>query len=176
MPRPKFRAVSPDEVKITRDGDTAVFTYADEETLGGGMHLKIGEKICKMSDADLLKMHNEMAENMVAARMQYDHVSIEVPHGKPQIEFDKQCDQWSMKGDVLRCFISSNSDTDDGRMEPEIEIDGKKLSWKEFGRMLMTFEGWGMRLAIMPDDEMHEAPEIVIVDSRQKYMEENPRD
>ena len=61
-------------------------------------------------------------------------------------------------------------------MEPAIEVDGKIISWKEFGRMLMTFEGWGMRLAIVPDDEMHVQPEIVMADSREAYMKENPRD
>lgn len=65
MPRPKIRPVSPDEVKIAREGDTAVFIYADEATMGGGMHLKIGEKIHGMTDGDLLKMHNDMAEGMM---------------------------------------------------------------------------------------------------------------
>jgi len=176
MPRPKIRPVSPDEVKITRNGDTAIFTYADEKNMGGGMNLQIGDKIHGMTDADLLKMHNEIADDMIAARMNHEHVAIEVPIGKPQIKFDKRCNHWLMKGDVLRCFIGSSSDTDDGLMEPEIEVDDQKLSWKEFGRLLVSHEGWGMRLAIVCDDEMHEEPVIVKADSRAQYMEEHPNE
>ena len=176
MPRPKIRLVSPDEVKISREGDTAVFTYADEKNMGSGMHLKIGEKIHKMTDSDLLERHNEIAASMLTSRIDYDHVAVEIPVGKPQIEFDKCFNQWSMKGDVIRGYIGCNSDTEDGAMEPAIEVDGKIVSWKEFGKMLMTFEGWGMRLAIMPDDEMHVEPKIVIADSREEYMKEQSRD
>ena len=172
MPRPKIRPVSPDEVKITREGDTAVFTYADETTMGGGMHVKMGEKLHKMTDADLLKMHNEMAENILAARHEYDHVAVEVPPGLPQVEYDAQCETWSPKGDVLRCCIGYDPDHYN---EPMVEIDDKKLTWKEFGKMLMTHEGWGMRLVLMPDDEMHKEPDFVKAESREKYMEENPQ-
>jgi hypothetical protein len=35
----------------------------------------------------------------------------------------------------------------DGRV-PRLVIDGQEVSWHEFGRMLMTFEGWQFRLAI----------------------------
>ncbi len=173
MPRPIFRSVSPDEVKISREGDTAVFTYADQKTMGCGMNLKIGDKIHGMTDADLLQMHNEMAERVLAARETFDSVCVEVPPGLPQVEYRKNTRTWSPKGDVLRCFIDNDPDNYE---EPMIEIDDKKLTWKEFGRMLMSYEGWGMRLAIMPDDEMHEEPVIVKSESRAKYMEENPND
>jgi hypothetical protein len=161
MPRPKIRPVSPDEVKITRKGDTAVFTYADE-TLGGGMELKIGPQISKMTDAELLEEHNEVALSMEELRNQYEHVAIEIPVGKPQIEFSKRCQQWTMRGDVLRAYISDQVDKQTGFCEPIIEIDDQKLSWDEFGRMLTTYAGWGMRLTIVPDDETHLTPEVVI--------------
>ncbi len=83
-----------------------------------------------------------------------------------QIEYNKRFGQWSMRGDVLRCFIGDTSDTEDGTIEPEIEIDDKKLSWQEFGRMLTTFAGWGMRVVIVPDDELHEIPDIRVMESR----------
>jgi len=28
--------------------------------------------------------------------------------------------------------------------------------------MISTFGGWGMRVAFVPDDELHEEPEIVV--------------
>ena len=38
-------------------------------------------------------------------------------------------------------------ETQDGRM-PLLVIDGREVSWEEFGRMLMTFEGWQFRMQI----------------------------
>lgn len=40
----------------------------------------------------------------------------------------------------------------DGRV-PLLVIDGQEVSWHEFGRMLMTFEGWQFRLAIRDRSE-----------------------
>jgi hypothetical protein len=37
--------------------------------------------------------------------------------------------------------------SEDGRV-PLLVIDGQEVSWRELGRMLMTFEGWQFRLAI----------------------------
>lgn len=38
---------------------------------------------------------------------------------------------------------------------PVLVIDGRELSWNEFGRMLMTFEGWRFKLTIdEPGDEI----------------------
>jgi hypothetical protein len=31
---------------------------------------------------------------------------------------------------------------------PLLVIDGREVSWEEFGRMLMTFEGWQFRMEI----------------------------
>ena len=38
-------------------------------------------------------------------------------------------------------------ETQDERM-PLLVIDGREVSWEEFGRMLMTFEGWQFRMEI----------------------------
>lgn len=38
-------------------------------------------------------------------------------------------------------------ETQDGRV-PLLVIDGRDVSWEEFGRMLMTFEGWQFRMEI----------------------------
>ncbi len=40
----------------------------------------------------------------------------------------------------------------DGRV-PLLVIDGREVSWDEFGRMLMSFEGWQFRLAIRDRSE-----------------------
>ena len=41
---------------------------------------------------------------------------------------------------------SSCSDYDS---EPVIVVDGREISWKDFGRMLMSFEGWQIKLEIV---------------------------
>jgi hypothetical protein len=42
--------------------------------------------------------------------------------------------------------------SEDGRI-PLLVIDGRKVSWDELGRMLMSFEGWQFRLAICDRSE-----------------------
>jgi len=37
---------------------------------------------------------------------------------------------------------------------PVVVIDGREFTWEEFGRMLLSFEGWQFRLEILdPTDE-----------------------
>jgi hypothetical protein len=36
---------------------------------------------------------------------------------------------------------------------PVLAIDGREVSWQEFGRMLMTFEGWQFKLEIHDQSE-----------------------
>jgi hypothetical protein len=172
MPRPKFRVVSMDEVKICREADHAIFSYADETM--GGWNIKIGPKVQSMNDQELLEYHNNLALDMEAHRRDYKHVAVEIPIGKPQIEFNKRCQQWNMRGDVLRCYIEDTR-ADDGGFEPVVEVDDKKLSWKEFGKLLTTHAGWGMRLIIVPDDELHEVPNIQMMESRNEKFKEVER-
>lgn len=40
----------------------------------------------------------------------------------------------------------------DGEM-PELFIDGERITWAEFGKMLMTFEGWNFKLDIFDRTE-----------------------
>ena len=44
-------------------------------------------------------------------------------------------------------------DPDDDRRVPLLVIDGRQISWDEFGRMLMTFEGWQFKLNIVDPGE-----------------------
>jgi hypothetical protein len=43
-------------------------------------------------------------------------------------------------------------ESEDGRV-PLLVIDGQEVSWDEFGRMLMSFEGWQFRVAIRDRSE-----------------------
>ena len=38
------------------------------------------------------------------------------------------------------------------------------LSLQDFGRLLRTFAGWGMRLSFVPEDRTVEQPEIVLAE------------
>lgn len=44
--------------------------------------------------------------------------------------------------------------------EAVICIDDHELSLEQFGRLLVTHAGWGMRIVFVPDDRTDEEPEI----------------
>lgn len=47
---------------------------------------------------------------------------------------------------VVRARISCDVDEPEGT--PRVIIDGQDISWADFGRMLMTYEGWQFKLEI----------------------------
>ena len=51
---------SPDEVRITREGDTAVIEYADASIRG--VHLRLGPALAAMTAAEVLERFNTMLE------------------------------------------------------------------------------------------------------------------
>ena len=54
--------------------------------------------------------------------------------------------------DKTACGRIEWDDSEDGRV-PLLVIDGQEVSWEEFGRMLMSFEGWQFRLEIRDRSE-----------------------
>jgi hypothetical protein len=147
---------SMDEVRITREGEYAVIEFADSKI--PTTHLKVGRQLAPMTDQQVLDLFNDCIRAQEQAAAEYEHVAVEVPPGKSQIEyFEKGC-QWTPRGDVLRCVIDDGGP--DG--EPVIHIDDHELSWDEFGRLLTTYAGWGMRIVFVPDDEVHEEPQIEV--------------
>jgi hypothetical protein len=156
MPRiKKPQHASLDEVRIEREGEYAVITFADETI--GGMHLRLGKEVQRMADIEILERFNEVVAAMEASVNSWDRTVVEIPAGKPQIEFAPESEQWCPVGDVLRCVID---ESDDG--QPTIWIDEKELSWAEFGRMLMVHNGWGMRIAFVPEEMVHEHPIVKV--------------
>lgn len=144
-----------DQVRITRQGPTAIIEFADETI--GGVNLAIGEKIHGMSDQDILELHNDIISVQEQSLRDWDNTVIEIPPGKPQIKFSRDSGQWVPQGEVLRCIIHDNE-----HREPIFEIDGKELSLSEFGRMLVVYAGWGMRIAFVPEELVHEQPKIKV--------------
>lgn len=152
MTRWRMRVVKMEEVKIERVGDCVIYTYVDPQM--GSMSITLGPRVKDMSDQELLDLHNEHVRERITLASQYKHEAVEFV-GQPQIEYSAQCSQWVPRGDVIRCGISS-----DGSDKPVIEIDEQNLSLEEFGTMLLTHEGWGMRLIFVPEDELHKTPQI----------------
>ena len=150
-----------DQVRITRESETAVIEYAEPGVWT--THLKIGPQVRKMTDQEILDLFNEGIEASERLRDEYEHVAIEIPPGKPQIEYFDKGYQWTPRGDVLRCVVSDGGPDN----EPVIHIDDHELSWQEFGRLLTTYAGWGMRIIFVPDDETDLEPRIEVREPRE---------
>lgn len=143
---------SPDEVRIERSGDTAIIHFADARY--GAVQFTLGDAADDMSDADVLELHNDITERKMAARAAWHYVATEIPPGRPQLERARH-GGWEMRGEVVRALIEGHEDG-----EPRLNIDGRIFTLAEIGGLLSRFEGWGLRLTVVPDDEMHEPPEV----------------
>lgn len=144
-----------DEVTITREGDWAVIRYKEEGILT--THLKIGPEIAEMSDEAILELFNDTLRAQAKRAAEYKHVAVEVPLGSPQIKYFSRSDQWCPRGAVLRCLVE-----DDENGQLVVGIDDHELSLEEFGRMLTTYAGWGMRIEFVPEDQLHRRPALEV--------------
>ncbi len=146
-----------DQVRITREGNDAIIDYADSGI--AGTRFTIGPDIATMTDREIIDVFNGILaaqERLLAA---WDKTVIEEPLGEKQIDYHENSDQWVPRGDVLRCIID-----DGGGPEGEvtIHIDDKELSLAEFGRMVTVHAGWGMRIALVPEEFISENPKVEI--------------
>ena len=149
------RRASVDEVKIVREGGTAVIEHADPAV--SVAHVNVGPELQSMSDADVVDLFNAMMEAQEKLAAGFDSTVIEIPPGKPQVRFVENSGQWVPRGGVLRCHIE---DDEDG--EAVICIDDRAFDLAGFGALLCQFAGWGMRIAFVPEDEVTERPEIEV--------------
>ena len=160
MRKKKPRRASPDEVKISRSGEEAIIAFADATI--STSHLRIGPNVHEMSDQAILDIFNDVMaaqDQLVAA---WENIVIEIPPGQSQIKYSDLSDQWVPRGDLLRCHI------DDGGPDGEVtvQIDERELSLQEFGWLLRTHAGWGMRLAFVPNEMVEEEPEVQVREPR----------
>jgi hypothetical protein len=151
-----------DQVRISRQGEYGIIEYIEPDVFT--TNLKIGSQVSWMSDQEILDKHNHVLQVQQQLAAEYEHIAFEIPEGLPQIEFSETCQQWTPRGDVLRCEISDGGPNN----EAVIYIDDQELSLPEFGRMLTTYAGWGMRIVFVPDDRVDEEPEIMILDPDMK--------
>ena len=148
------RQASLDEVKISRDGNHAIIQFDDPNI--STTHLEIGPNVDRMSDQEILELFNEVMASRDQMIADYDNFVIEIPPGSPQIAYHELSDQWVPRGGLLRCQI------EDGGVDGETTflVDDQELTLQQFGKMLRTYSGWGMRIAFVPDDLIHEQPRV----------------
>jgi len=146
-----------DAVRIERQGDEAILTPRDPDI--GVTHLQLGPQMAWMSDEEILACFNATIaeEERLAAERPY--VAIEVPQGRPQIRYFRDGDQWVPRGGFVRCVVE---DDEDG--QAVILVDDRELSLEEFGRLLTTYAGWGMRIEFTPEDETGRRPRLEVRD------------
>ena len=147
-----------EQVVINREGEDAVIVYVDSTF--ATTHLHIGPQVQQMADKEILDLHNDVIRAQQRLKDENLYTAIEIPVGHPQIKYFEQGDQLVPRGHVLRCII------DDGGPNSEITvwIDDRELSLEEFGRLLSTYAGWGMRITFVPDEDILEHPPIEIRD------------
>ena len=145
-----------DQVRITPEGNDAMIDHADENV--SGARIVIGPSIASMSDADIVEMYNEIIDAQWGLLQQWDKTVVEEPPGEKQIDYHENSDQWVPRGDVLRCIIDDAGPNG----EVTIHIDDQELSLAEFGRLLSVHAGWGMRIALVPEEFVAENPTVKI--------------
>ena len=152
---------SMEEVRITREGDAAVIEYADESVATTNFGLGAA-KLATMTDEDVLEAWNDCLRNMEAHRRSIEYVATEIPIGKPQVKFFARGDQWVPRGGVLRCQILSDGGIEPSLDEPFVAIDDRDFTLAEFMKMMGTHGGGGMRIAFVPNDELHVRPKLKV--------------
>lgn len=154
-----------DQVRVTRDGE-----YADIEYLEPGVATThFGRFPPGTTAEEIFERFNDGLLAMRELRLENPYFAMETPAGEPQIRFDPRSGQWLLSGDVLRGVISGSDDN----TEPVIEVDEHDLSLREFGSLLSVFGGWGLRLVIVPDDELTRQPDIHVGGESWGYREES---
>lgn len=144
-----------DQVTIRRENETAEITPKDPRI--ATVHLRIGPVVQQMSDQQIIDLHNATIRAQQQLAASYHHVAVEVPPGQPQIRHHETADQWVPRGAVLRCLIDDDPDG-----QATVTIDDRELSMAEFGGLLSTYAGWGMRIVFVPSEDIDKRPEVVV--------------
>ena len=162
----KPKIATPENVTISREGESAFVQFTDSKS--APIELKIGEAINLMDDLEVLELHNDVVRAQLKASAIWR--PTEIAEGFPQIKFDRDMGQWSAESHVLRCLIKSGAD----HTEPTIRIDNTELSLKEFGVLISHFDGWGMRVAFMPEEKLNSPPAPVKRKAAKKISKRKP--
>lgn len=156
-PKKPYRA-SLDQVRITRGPHGPEIDYAEENVSGVNLVMTAAEQAA-LTDEQILEIHNRCIDAQEASRASAEWTAIEVPPGVPQVNRDRRTGHILPRGDVLRCHIT---DCGPGEDPVAIYIDDREYTLREFGQMLQTYAGWGMRVVFVPEDSVHEEPIIEV--------------
>ena len=161
MPRKKKpRIARLDQVRISREGEDAIIEFLEPAV--ATTHLRIGPQVQDMTDEEILLVFNQTIAAGIRNRDELgEYVAVEIPVGSPQVQHHPEyANEWVPRGGVLRC-LTEDGGGEDGDL-PVIHVDDREFTWEEFGRMLLTYAGWGMRIVFVPDDELERTPKIVV--------------
>ncbi len=147
-----------EDVVVEHHGISAMITYKDPEIWRHSIAL--GPEHANLSPEEIFALHQEHLAAAAERREADPFVAVEIPAGQEQLRFDERMGAWSPRGHVLRCRIN---DADDEGVQ--LAIDEHALTLEDLGKMLRTYAGWGLRLTIVPDDEIEREPAIVVSDS-----------
>lgn len=160
MKQTKRRTIKLEEVLIRRGIDHAWMIYKDhpfEETMSRPIEPELLKTLTDQEILDRFNAHIKWCDEMIATEK-----PREIADGYPQIEWNKEFEQWHMVADVLRCQVDWDRNGDGPRGEVAIRIDEKLLSGKEFLNMIETYEGWGMRIEFVHKENLTRRPKPIV--------------
>ena len=146
-----------DQVHFSRDGESAIIEHANPAY--GTVNLMLGPEISGMSDTDILDALNDIIAAQEASIADPANRPVEIPKGRPQIEWLEDLQQWSARGHVLKCEVS---DDEDGNLV--VYVDDNELDAEAFLQLIRPFAGWGMRITFMDESQIHDEPEVILRD------------
>ena len=155
MKRKKRYIARMDQVTITRRGSEAVIEY--KEFGVPGTHLDFEGGLEGVTDEEILESFNENVREEQSGVANYKHIAFETPIGSPQLRLDPKTKKVAVHGHVLRCVI-----TEDDAGQLVIQIDDRRLKLAEFGGVLTSLIGWGVRMEIVPTNAIDRRPELQV--------------
>lgn len=153
---PRPYVVSLDQVRIVREPNGVFLDYADPNV--GGVHFGLGDEDNNLSDQEIIDRYNDSLRARQDLADAYEHVTIELPPGAPQLQYSPNADQWVPRGGVVKAVISDGGPD----FEATFWVDDREMTLAEFGRMMLTYNGWGVRITFVPDDEIHHEPVVEV--------------
>ena len=63
----------------------------------------------------------------------------------------------------MRCLIEDNE-----HHQLVVKIDERELQLEQFGKLLTTYAGWGMRIEFVPEDAVHRRPVLEVREPEQE--------
>lgn len=146
-----------DQVHISRAGEYAIVEHVDPAY--ARVDLQLGPLIDALTDIEILGVFNDIIAAQEASIADPANRPVEIPEGRPQIEWVDDFEQWSLRGEVLKCELS-----DDEYGNLVVHVDDKELDAKAFLQLIRPFAGWGMRISFMDESKIHDAPDVIVRD------------